>query len=141
MAFTPRRREASFGTPLTPLIDVTFLLLIFFVCANAWSHADTSELLELPSPIRSGLTHGEEERPRLTINLRRDGTIVVAGRTMRPDVLGQVLASEHRKHGDRLEIVIRAHQEAPYARTQELLNLCSEAGVKEVRFAVLREKH
>jgi len=140
MAFTPKRSSTLHGVPMTPLIDVTFLLLIFFVCANAWSHADTSELLELPSPIQSGQVHGEEERPRLTINLRRDGTLIVAGRTMRPDALGLALAREHHRHGDRLEVVIRAHQEVPYGRAQELLNLCSEAGVREARFAVLRER-
>ncbi|MGH7151082.1 MAG: biopolymer transporter ExbD, partial [Planctomycetota bacterium] len=38
---------------MTPMIDVTFQLLIFFVCANTWSHAESSEKLALPAQIES----------------------------------------------------------------------------------------
>jgi biopolymer transport protein ExbD len=139
MTFIPRPRRNPIGFNLTPMIDVTFQLLIFFVCANTWSHVDAAEELELPQPIRSSRDLAVVQRPRVTINLRPDGTLVVSGKTITPDSLAEQLRREHARHGEQLEVVLRAHRRAPYALTQEVLHACTAAGIREVRFAVLKE--
>ncbi len=139
MAFIPRPRRGPIGFNLTPMIDVTFQLLIFFVCATTWSHVEAAEKLNLPAPITSGQDETGAERPRLTINLRADGTMVVMGKAESRERLVELLKAEHRKHGDRLEVLIRADAKVPYARTREVFDACSQAGIRRVRFAVLRE--
>jgi len=125
---------------LTPMIDVTFQLLIFFVCANTWSHVESAERLPLPSPIESARAPGQEDRTRLTINLRRDGKVLVSGQEVSHERLSELLQRELRKHGERLEVVLRAHREVPYGDTQAVLGACTTAGARQVRFAVLRTK-
>jgi biopolymer transport protein ExbD len=141
MAFIPPPRRAPFAFNLTPMIDVTFQLLIFFVCANTWSHTEAAEELPLPAPIASGRDPARSERPRVTVTLRADGTLAVAGRDLAgPERLEELLRAEYRRHGDRLEVVLRAHTDVPYARTQEVFRACRNAGLRQVRFAVLRER-
>ncbi len=140
MAFIPRRRTEPIGFNLTPMIDVTFQLLIFFVCANTWGHAESAEPLSLPAPIRSAQDRGEDERPRLTINLRPTGELLVMGRVETRERLTSLVQIEARRHGARLEVVLRAHRDVPYARTQEVFKVLAQAGVRKVRFAVLRDK-
>jgi biopolymer transport protein ExbD len=139
MAFIPPPRPAAVGFNLTPMIDVTVQLLIFFVCANTWSHAELSERLNLPAPIPSGRGAAEEDRPRFVINLRASGEIVVAGRQQSPERLAQLLREEVRRHGTRLDVLIRADKQVPYALTRAAIRACNQAGVSKVRFAVLRE--
>jgi biopolymer transport protein ExbD len=140
MAFTPRPRPAPLGFYLTPMIDVVFQLLIFFVCANTWSHMESADELELPAPIRSAQDPTRDERPRVTINLRPDGTMIVSGKPVQAERLTALLQTASQQHGDRLEVLIRAHRQVPYAKTQEVIRACSRGGIREVRFAVLRER-
>jgi biopolymer transport protein ExbD len=140
MAFIPRPRHEPIGFNLTPMIDVTFQLLIFFVCANTWSHVETAEEMPLPAPIRSAVEPDPVERPRLTINLRLDGRLLVMGKEESWQRLGEFLRKDVLKHGDKLEVIFRAHRDVPYGRTQEVLRVLGEAGVKKVRFAVLRRE-
>jgi biopolymer transport protein ExbD len=139
MPHVPKPRGAHLLN-LTPMIDVTFQLLIFFVCANTWSHVESAERLPLPSPIETAGEPGQEERSRLTINLRRDGIALVSGQAVSHERLSELLQRELRKHGERLEVVLRAHREVPYGDTQAVLRACSTAGVRQVHFAVLKAK-
>jgi biopolymer transport protein ExbD len=145
MAFIPRAKTTPVGFNLTPMIDVTFQLLIFFVCANTWSHVESAEELPLPAPIASARVSGEADQPRVTINLRASGEALVMGKVLMSqdegcDRLTRLLQTEHRRHAANLEVLIRADRQVPYARTQEVFRACSAAGVRQVRFAVLREK-
>jgi biopolymer transport protein ExbD len=140
MAFVPRRRSPDAGLNLTPMIDVTFQLLIFFVCANTWSHVESSEPLSLPAPIASASEAKHSDRPRLTINLRADGSLLLGAQPITRERLGEVLKREVRLHGQLLEVILRAHKETPYEHTQQVFRTCSDAGVKSVRFAVLKTR-
>jgi biopolymer transport protein ExbD len=122
------------------MIDVTFQLLIFFVCANTWSHLEANVELELAAPIRSAREPEPKERPRLTINLREDGQLIVQGRATTPEQLGDLLRREHRRRGEALEVYLRAHRKTPYVHTREVLNACTRAGIRQVHVAVLKEK-
>lgn len=142
MAFIPSRSSDPLGLNLTPLIDVVFQLLIFFVCVSTWSYVQIAdqEGMDLPAPIQSAHSPTAEERPRLIINLRADGTILIAGKVLPPERLAPLMQTATQQHGDRLEVLVRAHRQAPYAKTQEVFRACTEGGIREVRFAVLRER-
>jgi biopolymer transport protein ExbD len=145
MAFIPRPKAAPGGFHLTPMIDVTFQLLIFFVCANTWGHVQSAERLSLPAPIRSGRESAEDGKPRVTINVRAAGEVLVMGRVVMGknesrERLSFLLKGEQQKNANRLEVLIRVDRDVPYARTQEVFQACAAAGISRVRFAVLREK-
>jgi biopolymer transport protein ExbD len=140
MTFKPKRTLEPIGFNLTPMIDVTFQLLIFFVCANTWGHVEMAEKLDLPAPIRSARDPAQVERPRLTVNLRPNGELLIMGRVEPRERLAELARAETRRHGERLEVILRAHRDVPYARTQEVFKVLAEAGVRKVRFAVLRDK-
>ncbi len=57
------RRE--FSVSMTPMIDVVFLLLIFFVCKASFQIAEAV----LPSPLATGGTTAVELPPELTVVL------------------------------------------------------------------------
>ena len=66
---------------MTPMIDVVFQLIIFFLVTNHLVKQE--EQLQLPLPVaESGRRPVEENIPRLTINVLEDGTLMLAGRTL-----------------------------------------------------------
>ena len=71
---------------MTPMIDVVFLLIIFFLVS---SHLAKQEVhLDLPLPsAESGEKRTDESSPRLTINVLGNGQLVVAGRRVTADEL------------------------------------------------------
>ena len=125
--------DVSFN--MTPMIDVVFLLLIFFLVASHLARQETQ--LELPLPAAdSGEETAAADAPRLTINLLADGAMLVAGRPLAAAELRERLAERRRAEGDRLEVRIRADRNSPYRHAAAVMRACAQAGVWNVTYAV-----
>jgi biopolymer transport protein ExbD len=111
-----RKREAI--TPeLTPLIDVVFLLLIFFLVSSVFKNQELALLLKLPVAEESKGGYKEEKKP-LTIELT-DQKLAFNGQAVEFDALKGMLADV--KKG-RL-VHVRADEEVRYRRLVKLLDL------------------
>ena len=64
---------------MTPMIDVVFQLIIFFLLSSHLAKQETQLALPLPA-AESGRPTQPSEQPRLTVNVLADGTLLVAGR-------------------------------------------------------------
>lgn len=129
-----RRHEATLD--LTPLIDVVFLLLIFFLVTAtfAQSQAQSSVPVDLPEGA-TGQTVGADER--ITVHLQDDGTITVerAGDepSTVPDVeqLRRILGELHLEEPG-TPVYLRGDREVPYGRVMEVLDTARAAGFRQV---------
>jgi biopolymer transport protein ExbD len=128
-------REAGFN--MTPMIDVVFLLIVFFLLSSHLARQETQLALPLPA-ADSGRPAPEGDRPRLTVNVLADGTLLVAGRPVVPDDLSPLLAERRGVHGDDLEVRIRADRSVPYALVEPVMLACARAGIWNVAYAVYR---
>lgn len=123
---------------MTPLIDVVFLLIIFFLVSSHLAQQESQPDLELPQAA-TGDADAESTNQRLTINLRADGAIVLAGKQTSVDELQTTLAYE-REHSERpLEVRLRADRGVPYGQVEPVLVACARSGVWDVRLAVREE--
>ena len=124
---------------MTPMIDVVFLLIIFFLVSSHLSRQESS--VELPLPVAaSGDEDTDQTTPRVTINLRSDGTLLIGGRRIEPQQLTEALNEVRQQEGDELEVRIRASRQAPYSAVEPILLACTDAKVWNVTFAVYREE-
>lgn len=87
MRFAPRQRRRSSEDSLLPLINIVFLLLIFFMVAGRLASSDPFEV-ETPESISEGLP--QPEIPNLLLG--RDGSLALNGEVVARDELGQRLA-------------------------------------------------
>jgi biopolymer transport protein ExbD len=124
------------GFNMTPMIDVVFQLIIFFLLSSHLAKQETQFQLPLPA-AESGRLDPADEQARLTINVLADGTALFAGRGTSPDELTTQLAERKRQHGDDLEVRIRSDRNVPYDRIEPILLACARAGIWNVSFAVL----
>jgi biopolymer transport protein ExbD len=134
MKLTKRRRETRPEMDMTPMIDIVFLLIIFFMTVTQVSKLN-KEQLELPK-----LKGSEDQKPSvLTVNVTQDEEIVISGRKLSLDDLIALLNRELRRVGDNpqmLSIVIRADQRGRSGGVSGVVRVLKRLSILKVRIAV-----
>ncbi len=64
-----KRTREALTADFTPLIDVVFLLLIFFLVATAFKKEELALLLSLPEAKQAGLSNGQQDSKNIQIEL------------------------------------------------------------------------
>ncbi|MDO4574011.1 MAG: biopolymer transporter ExbD [Planctomycetia bacterium] len=134
---TPQRgRSRSIGFNMTPMIDVVFLLIIFFLVASHFSRQEASVEVALPK-AEHGEPAQDDDTPRLTLSLPEEGKMFIGSREIRPNELPALLASEKNRAGRGLQLRIRGDKKIPYRVIQPILIDAAKAGVYDIQFAVV----
>ena len=132
-------RSGEAGINMTPMIDVVFQLIIFFLVSSHLAKQEVNLKLPLPEAA-SGETETDPNAPRLTVNVLGDGSLLLAGRTIPAQEVRQRLRDRLDELGPDVEVRIRSHRDVPYESVEPLLVACAKAGVWNVTFAVYEEK-
>jgi biopolymer transport protein ExbD len=137
--------RGGLGFNMTPMIDVVFLLIIFFLVSSHLARQETQLDLDLPDAA-SGEPAGEEDVRRLVVNVlpnvRPEGQIRVGGQLVEVGQLSELIRYERgQAERDRkeLQVRIRSDRRVPYGVVEPILLACARAGVWNVTVAV-REK-
>ena len=120
--------EQSVSIELTPLIDVMFLLLIFFLVATTFHQEERELQIALPYAEAAGpiSVHLRE----IVINVDRDGRILVGGRVQTPDELRELVEGRVRSNPDQ-KVAVRGDRETAYANVMRVLDICKASGIQE----------
>ncbi len=127
------------GVNLTAMIDVVFLLLIFFVLTSYLSQPTVHDDLPLPEAL-TGRLDEDTRRDTIDVTIGEDGEILLAGQPTSGDELQRRLAAEQRTSRRDLEVRIWASRDVPYRRVEPVLVQCAQAGLWRVSFAVIRRE-
>jgi biopolymer transport protein ExbD len=134
MRIPSRDRNVGLKFNVTPLIDVVFLLIIFFLAASHFVRHDDAEPVELPEA-----TQEQEEDPRklpLVVTVRRDRTLLVRGEAVDHGRLDQMILAGRLEQGERFEVHLRTDKTVPYRVIEPILMSCARAHAN-FKFAVL----
>ena len=131
---------------MTPMIDVVFLLIIFFLVSSHLAQQEVQVDLDLPT-AGEGRSPEDDQARRVVVNVlsqQRPGEqIMVAGRMVGERELKQLIVAENNQSKQaqrRLEVRIRSDRRVPYRVVEPIMVACAEAGVWKVTFAVTRER-
>ena len=115
---------------VTPLVDITLVLLIIFMVTAKLS-VSRSVPLDLPTPN----ARGSVQQPFFSIVLRADGTTAIDNRAVPSDdvVLAQAKTA-HDSNND-LHAIIKADTAVPHVRVIHVLDLLRQAQVTKIAFA------
>lgn len=136
MRIPARAVSSDVGFNMTPMIDIVFQLIIFFLLSSHLAKQEQQLPLPLP-PAKSGIVEVADARPRLTVNVLADGTLLVANRPIQADGLVELLRERRTAHGEELEVRIRADRSVLYRRVEPVLIACVQAGIWNVAYAVV----
>jgi biopolymer transport protein ExbD len=121
----------------TPMIDMTFQLIAFFMILINFSEAEQDERVQLPSSALAKPPQAPLETP-ITIQMVRSGEIVMGGQlypdatSIRPLLMNEkyVLESQDRSAAD-ATIIVRAHRAAKTGQVQNIVKVCQEVGFEK----------
>jgi biopolymer transport protein ExbD len=123
---------------MTPLVDVVFLLIIFFMAA-AQFQKDETQKVDLPEAEKAQMPPASPAM-RLTINVVLPDVILVQGEHMAPGGLAAVIrrarAAALEAGKESLEVKIRGDRDVDWGLIQPILLACANNGVWKVAFAV-----
>lgn len=133
------RARGDIGFNMTPMIDVVFQLIIFFLVSSHLAQQETQLELNLPDAA-SGERPAEDETRRVIVNVVPNPggapRIQVGTRLVEPDEIQPLIDFESRQANGKLEVRIRSDRRVPYRTVEPILIACARAGVWKVTFAV-----
>ncbi|MCC9607247.1 biopolymer transporter ExbD [Blastopirellula sp. JC732] len=132
-------RPGQFDFNMTPMIDVVFLLIIFFLVSSHLAKQESQLPLPLPT-AETGTEIVDDQSPRVVVNVERDGKILLAGKAVTLEEIGKRLEFQRGQSGDDLEVRIRCDRNVPYEYVKPIMLAAAEAGVWNVNFAVIRKE-
>ena len=130
------QNEADEEAPvnLMPLIDMVFLLLIFFLVATQIAQEERDQKVQLPT---DGAPASLSSPPKqLIINILQDGTTKVATRLYSEADLKSLLQRQAKQHPNR-EVLIRADERSLHKYFAGVAGMCRAAGINEIKIGYL----
>src|SRR5262245_61445264 len=121
----------------TPMIDMTFQLIAFFMILINFSDAETDDRVQLPSSSIAKPPSAPSEMP-LTIQMVRDGKNIMNAQllpnadALRPYLKNEksVMELKHLSPRD-ANIIIRAHKDSKTGLVQQIIKVCQEIGFEK----------
>lgn len=134
MAVKIKRGQALGTLSLTPLIDVVFLLLIFFLVATRFAQEDRELDVVLPS--------ASEARPlivqprELFVNIDHQGNFFIDGKTLNGEEVEAVLRQAVANNPVNQSVIIRADKRVQLDYAVLVMNLCNKVGILDYKLTI-----
>ena len=124
---------------MTPMIDMTFQLITFFMFVMNFSEAEQDDRVQLPLSQLAKPVEGAMDTP-ITLQLTSDGSIIYAGELVAVPDIGVHLEREKAvmldagKEPNSATVIVRADGRAKTGEVQDIIRICQEKGFE--RFAL-----
>jgi biopolymer transport protein ExbD len=122
---------------LAPMIDVVFLLLIFFVTTSLLGELEAEVNLQLPS---AETAQAPDRKPgEIIINVNTKGEIMVSGRIRTIEEL-ETLLSREIKDRKGLSVIYRGDKGSQHGRLVEVMDVCRKLDIRGFKIPVLKKE-
>lgn len=112
---------------LTPIVDVVFLLIIFFMVSTTFITVETGLPVDLPDAQMSVA----EPSNLPTVTVMKDGAVYFAGARVNESELVELVRTEINRSGNST-IVLRADRELPHGTAVRIMDLIKQAGAQRI---------
>lgn len=121
---------------LTPMVDVVFLLIIFFLVSSHLARQETQVALALPSAA-TGIDATAAENARFAIHVQSDGQLLLGSEPTPCAELERRLHVERLRRREPLLVRLRVDERTPYGDVEPVLRALAGAEVRQLEFAVI----
>ncbi len=134
MRLNKHKHSTTMLMNMTPMIDIVFLLLIFFMTVSQISEVN-KEKLELPKHEGT-----EDQQPTTVIvNVDQDGRIIVSGKDYSPGELSALIGDELASKGgepSRVTVMLRADRRGTCRTVNEVIRMLDALKITRVNIGV-----
>lgn len=137
MSVTINKGRLGKGLEMTPMIDIVFLLMIFFLVASKLDEADRAIDVVLP---QAAAAKPLTTRPReFVINIDRAGNYFAGARPVRLDELKDLLVQTAADNPARQTVIVRADEEVAHKFVVAAMDACVQAGIDDYQVQAASE--
>jgi biopolymer transport protein ExbD len=129
----PKRSRSGLAFNLTPLIDIVFNIMIFFLLTAHFTLSAEREPVDLPSATQAD--DDDQAIHRLVLTVDEGGSFRLGGSVVTAEQFEAALVAAHERSPD-VQVQIRADKDVPYGAVEPLLLTCARHGVQDVGFKV-----
>ncbi|MCM8766196.1 MAG: biopolymer transporter ExbD [Candidatus Omnitrophica bacterium] len=120
------------GIDITPLVDMIFQLLIFFLLTSSFVATQAGMKVNLPKAVTSEALR--EETVVITVN--KNNLVFWEDKTVTLKELGDYLEGLSKKKS----VLLKADKQASLGKIVEIWDLCREKGIEKLNIATLPEE-
>lgn len=136
MASSIHSQDGEVGFQIAPMVDVVFVLMLFFMACAGFRATERELNIALPKPAASGLP----EEIAVTIDITSDGQVVANGQSFGVGSDKQLPALRSwlktvQGFDTKAPVFIRPSSDARHERIMDVLGACRAAGVEKVTFS------
>ena len=132
MKFQSQFGSERTGIQLAPMIDVVFLLLIFFIVL--WNYARFETEIDISVPAASAGENPERKIGEIVVNVKKEGGSIIEGIERTELETLEMFKSIVAAYPDQA-LILRGDKEASFDHIVKVLNLCKEANIWNISFA------
>jgi biopolymer transport protein ExbD len=122
---------------ISSMIDVMFILVIFFLVTTTFKEEEVDQLVKLPTDKRNqSLT--QSTGSLIKVNIRENGAYLVMGTQMTEEQLNTWMEGEIKRKPE-LKVLIRCDKESKHLHLANVMSICRHVGVPEANIAVRTE--
>ncbi len=127
---------------MTPMIDVVFQMIIFFVCTAQLEKEQFSAWIHLPdSPHAPAMAEAKDPRT-ITIEVDARGKVSIAHTPLTVSKLRKVLnktVTDYGVYGPSIPILIRADAVTKHTSIRQVMDACTGAGLYKIAFVAVKD--
>jgi len=133
-----RRKRSADGCDLdmTPMIDVVFQMIIFFIVTIKMDETINEEIILEDAP--QGPLYKGENPQTMIIEVDRRGWLSIGNVQLTDNKLREIIRSRYRRLGT-FPVMIRADRLTQHKDVRKVMDMCTESGIWRIDFAAIKE--
>lgn len=133
-----KTRSAGCEVDMTPMIDVVFQLIIFFIVTIQMEKEYNKEIVLEDAKNAETIT-GDNSDPRtLEIEISKKGWISIHGAMLTKAKLRQIMTARYNKFGE-YPVMIRADKRTAHQDVRAVMDICTRANIWRITFVGMKE--
>lgn len=126
---------------LTPMIDVVFQLIIFFIVTIKMNEQINKEIVLEDAPYGPVIEEGDTSTSQRTliIEVDRRGRISIQNVPVNRQQLHNIVSDRFKRYRDAFSIMIRGDYEAQHKDIRSVMDVCSGIGIWRLNFVAVQE--
>ena len=124
---------------MTPMIDVVFQLIIFFVVTLKMTNDVNMDIILEDG--KNGVTLTPDNMPPTTLEIEVDrrGRISIHNATLNESNLRDILRARVNKHGNEFPVLIRGDRRTQHEKVRKVMDICTSSGIWKLSFVAVQE--
>ena len=139
MGIRSKTVETEEDINMTSLLDVLFILIIFFLVTTTFKQLEDDRRVELPVDQRNQAM-ANKAGDVVKINIRKSGAYVIMGKPVTEEMVEKTMKEAVAKKPG-VKVLIRADKETKHLYVANILSICKSVGVKETHILLRTLKY